>query len=87
MNIPKVQRVIGEQFISRIITTSNGEQVAIPKILGRATDVIVRQDGKFEITQHGNKFLGLTEKKSVLSEEELISQYGKYTGKKLKTIG
>ena len=87
MGIPKIQKVIGEQFISKLITTSKGEKVIIPRIPGRATKVSILPDGNFEITDLGNKFLGLSEKKTILSEDELVRKYGKYTGKKLQTLG
>lgn len=78
---------VKDPYISRIITTSKGDKVAIPRILGQATSVKVLQDGNFEIVSKSPNILGGMVKKSILSEEQLVAKYGKYVGKLLQKLG
>ena len=78
---------VKDPYISRIITTSKGDKVAIPRILGAATSVKVLSDGKIEIVEKSPAILGGMIKKKILSEEQLVAKYGKYVGKLLQKLG
>ena len=71
--------------VRQIVTTSKGEQIEIPVMMGSTTDVTPLKDGTYEVKYKPTIPNAQWESK-ILTEDELVAHYGKNTGNKLQTI-
>ena len=71
--------------VRQIVTTSKGEQLEIPVMMGSTTDVKALKDGTYEVKYKPSIPNAKWETK-ILTEDELVARYGKNTGNKLQTI-
>ena len=71
--------------VRQIVTTSKGEQLEIPVMMGSTTDVKPLKDGTYEVKSKPTVPNAQWETK-ILTEDELVARYGKNTGNKLQTI-
>ena len=71
--------------VRQIVTTSKGEQLEIPVMMGSTTDVKALKDGTYEI-KYKPTIPNAQWKTEILTEDELVARYGKNTGNKLQTI-
>lgn len=71
--------------VRQIVTTSKGEQIEIPVMMGSTTDVTPLKDGTYEVKYKPTIPNAQWESK-ILTEDELVARYGKNTGNKLQTI-
>ena len=71
--------------VRQVVTTSKGEQLEIPVMMGSTTDVKPLKDGTYEVKYKPTVPNAQWETK-ILTEDELVARYGKNTGNKLQTI-
>lgn len=70
-----------------IVKTSSGQVVRVPgTMIGSTTTVKVLKDGTYQITTKGSR-LNAEPVTKILTEDELIAQYGPKTGKNLQVVG
>jgi len=87
--IGKVEYAKNDSFVRQIVTTSDGKKVEIPNYVGSTVTVKPLKDGTYKVTSKG---VTLPDKPkaeprvSILTEEELVSRYGKNTGKNIQII-
>lgn len=71
--------------VRQIVTTSKGEKLEIPVMMGSETNVKPLKDGTYEVKYRPVVPNAQWETK-ILTEEELVARYGKETGNKLQTV-
>ena len=72
--------------VSQIITTSDGQKITIPNMIGSNTKVIPLDDGTYKVITQGVRFPRPEPVVTILTEDELIAKYGKNTGTKLQLV-
>lgn len=71
--------------VRQIVTTSKGEQLEIPVMMGSETNVKPLKDGTYRVEYKPTLPNAQWETK-ILTEDELVARYGKQSGKKLQTV-
>ena len=70
----------------QVIKTQNGSLVVVPPMLGSTTNVKPLKDGTYEVVTKGSRY-GSEPITKILSEDELVSQYGLKVGGKIQVLG
>lgn len=85
LNMGQIIPIKPNPFANEIIRTQNGTFVVIPAMVGTSTVVKPLKDGTYEVTKRAS-VLNSKPQTKILTEEQLIAQYGPKTGKNLQTI-
>ena len=70
--------------VSQIVTTSDGEKIVIPNMMGSSTHVRPLNNGSYEVT-HQYSVYGSKPETRIMSEDEFVAEY-KDMGKKLNIL-
>lgn len=81
----KVEFAKNNPYVSQIVTTSTGEQLTIPTMLGSQTKIKALKDGTYEVTTKAS-YYGAKPETKILTEEELVARYGQKTGQNLQVV-
>jgi len=84
--IGKVEYAKENPFVSQVVTTSSGQKIEIPQMIGSDTRVVPMDDDKYKVITQGVRLPKPEAKVKILTEAELIAQYGDKTGKNLQVI-
>lgn len=71
--------------VRQIVTTSKGEKVEIPVMMGSETNVKPLKDGTYRVEYKPTLPNAKWETK-ILTEDELVARYGKDTGNKFQIV-
>ena len=84
--VGKVEFAKDNPYISQIVTTSKGQKVIIPQMIGSETHVKALNDGTYEVKTQGVRLPKPEPKVTILTEDELIAKYGNNAGKNLQVL-
>lgn len=73
----KVKKVKNNPHVSQIVTTTTGQKIEIPVMMGSTTKVKALSKGRYQITYKPTTPDAKAEK-TVITEQELIERYGKF---------
>ena len=82
----KVENARNNPFVSQIVTTSDGQKLEIPQMIGSNTKIVPLKDGTYKVITQGVCFPAPKPKVTILTEEELVAKYGNKTGKNLQLL-
>ena len=81
-----VEYVKNDPYVRQVITTTKGEKLYTPQMVGSTTDIKALDDGKYELTTKTATFPKGKKTVTILTEDELVAKYGDKTGKKLQVV-
>ena len=79
--IGKVEYAKENPFVSQVVTTSDGQRVEIPQMVGSDTRVIPMEDDMYKVITQGVRLPKPEAKVKILTEAELIRIVQKYGDK------
>ena len=82
----KVEYAKDNPYVSQIVTTSDGQKLEIPQMIGSDTKIVPQKDGTYKVISQGVRYPRPEPTVKILTEEELIAKYGKDTGKNLQVV-
>ena len=81
----KVEFAKNDPFVSQIVTTSTGEKLVIPTMMGSSTKIKALPDGTYQVTTKASVY-GAQHQTKILTEDELVARYGEKSGKNLQVL-
>ena len=84
--VGKVEYAKDNPFVSQIVTTSDGQKIEIPQMIGSKTTIEPQKDGTYKVTTQGVRMPNPEPEVKILTEEELVARYGNKAAKKFQAV-